>query len=466
MERVLAYAKRQQYTKYTSTLVEAWRISISGLSGAIIKAIDAHGGQVAEFTPDEDYLENPIAAFGISEARQHRKRGVSQVMFLGLLKYYRQAYQDLIRKKIEDAGQGAHCGLFIVRCFDLLELALSSEWNRQPADSIIAELQRANRQLANEKNRYLTIFESISDPVFLLSVDRSIANCNDAAAKLLEIENLPGGLYYGQPNAHEGNMGAGDADGKPLKRILGRKLDEVFPWMAGMLKAPEKSGEKKLRRELKAEIGGHTKYFMVILSSMLDVSGRYEGAVVVVAETTERKRLEEKILKLASTDPLTGVYNRRSFMEKAESELTRSRRYRHSMAMLMIDIDHFKKINDSFGHQLGDLALKMFAKTCMATLRENDVFGRIGGEEFVALLPEVDEKKAFQVAERLRIKISESPVTDGNVSFKLQASIGIAVLREGVTKLEDMIQEADQAMYSAKRQGRNRVVSAFKKQKR
>jgi diguanylate cyclase (GGDEF)-like protein len=460
MERILSYARRQQYTKYTSTLVEAWRLSISGLSGAILKIVDLYGEQVAEFTPDEEYTENPIAEFGIVEARLHRKRGVSLVMFQGLMKYYRQTYQDLIREKIEDAREGARYGLFIVRCFDLLELAVTLEWHRTPTDSIIAELQQANRQLTNEKNRYLTFFESISDPVFLLSTDFLVVNCNVAAAGLLDLGQAPGAGYYNEQAVRGEDAAQSSEDHKPLENVFGRRLGDVLPWLSGMLDEALQGEEKKLRREVKAEMGNRIRHFMVIVSGMQDVSGKYEGAVVVVSEITDRKQLEEKILKLASTDPLTGVYNLRSFLEKAQAEIARARRYRHRLSVLMIDIDHFKNINDSYGHHTGNMALKVFSRTCLAGLRENDTFGRLGGEEFAAVLPETGEKRAFQVAERLRMRISQQAISHEDASFALKASIGIAALGEEDTKIEDILRRADQAMYSAKRQGRNRVVSA------
>jgi diguanylate cyclase (GGDEF)-like protein len=463
MTRILSYARRQQYTRYTSTLVEAWRLSISGLSRAIIEASDTYGERVAEFTPDEDYTENPIAEFGITEARLHRKRGVSLVMFLGLIKYYRQTYQDLIREKIEDAQEGARCGLFIVRCFDLLELAVSVEWNRQPTDSIIAELQRANRELMNEKSRYQTFFESIADPVFLLSDDFSVVNCNTAAVELIALEQAAGEASHDRGGAPDGGSEKPPNDMKRLETVIGNRLGNVLPWVSGMLGEAKKSGDRKLRRELKAETRSGIRHYLVIVSKMRDITGRYEGAVVIVSEITERKLLEEKILKLASTDPLTGVCNRRSFLEEARAEFSRTRRYRHALSVLMIDIDHFKKINDNYGHQAGDAALKVFCETCLASLRENDIFGRLGGEEFAAILPETGEKKAFQVAERLRARISETAVSHENVSFTLHASIGIAGIEEDDMKIDDLIRKADQAMYSAKRQGRNRVVSASRK---
>lgn len=458
MERILSYARRQSYTKYTSTLVEAWRLSISGLSSAVIEAIEAYGAQVAEFTPDEDYAGNPIAEFGITEARLHRKRGISLSMFLGLLKYYRQTYQDLIRAKIEDAGQGARFGLFIVRCFDVLELAVNVEWNSLPADTVIEELQRSNRQLTNEKNRYLTLFESISDPVFLINADFEIENYNAAASRLLEMKDTPGGSYYNRPDLYIEKTGDDRTDGGH-ETVIGKNLGEVLPWMEEMLTPRLVEGESRLRREVNTETDGGSLHFMVTLSSMLDVSGKYEGAVVVVSDITERKLLEEEILKLASTDALTGVCNRRSFIEQLNAEFSRTRRYQHPLSMLMMDLDHFKEINDSYGHHMGDLTLKQFSETCLESLRENDLFARIGGEEFAAMLTETGPRRALQVAERLREKVSEIVVSKDGASFNFQVSIGVATLRDADTAIDAIFQRADQALYRAKRQGRNRVVS-------
>lgn len=460
MARILSYARRQNYTKYTSTLLEAWRLSISGLSSAIIQAVDTHGDRVAEFTPDADYAENPIAEFGITEARLHRKRGVSLVMFLGLLKYYRQTYQDLIREKIEDPGEGARFGLFIIRCFDLLELAVSVEWNSLPADTVIEELQRSNRQLTNEKNRYLTLFESISDPVFLINEEFQIENYNVAASRLLAIADSPGGRYYKRSNVLRGET-EDNRRKEDTKTVIGKNLGEVLHWMAEILMSVAVEGEDRFRREIKAETSNGNQHFMVTLSAMLDVTGRYEGAVVVVTDITGRKRLEEEILKLASTDELTGICNRRSFIEHLKAEIVRSRRYHHPLSVLMMDLDFFKEINDSYGHHMGDLTLKRFAETCLASLRENDLFARIGGEEFATMLTETGPQKAFQVAERVREKVSETPVSENGISFNFQVSIGVATLRDEDSDVEEILQNADQALYRAKRSGRNRVVSAL-----
>lgn len=176
-------------------------------------------------------------------------------------------------------------------------------------------------------------------------------------------------------------------------------------------------------------------------------------------EVEERKELEKKILKMASTDYLTGISNRRSFMEQAVTEWTRSERYQYSLSVLMIDIDHFKKINDTYGHHIGDVSLKTFATTCLGILRSNDIFGRLGGEEFAVILVETDEEEALLVAERLRSEIALTTITEANISLNLQVSIGVSLAQSSDLKIEKTIERADKAMYKAKHLGRNRIVS-------
>jgi diguanylate cyclase (GGDEF)-like protein len=177
-------------------------------------------------------------------------------------------------------------------------------------------------------------------------------------------------------------------------------------------------------------------------------------------EVEERKELEKKILKLATTDYLTGISNRRSFMEQANSEWTRSMRYQYPLSVLMIDMDHFKTINDNYGHHFGDLSLKTFVTVALKNIRGNDIFGRLGGEEFAIILVDADEKKALIVAERLRKEVSLTTVAENNISFNFHVSIGVSLANDNDSKIENIIERADKALYKAKHLGRNRVISA------
>jgi diguanylate cyclase (GGDEF)-like protein len=158
----------------------------------------------------------------------------------------------------------------------------------------------------------------------------------------------------------------------------------------------------------------------------------------------------------ALVDPLTGVLNRRSFMELSGREDARARRGGRMLSVLMLDIDHFKKINDTYGHPAGDGVIKRLAETCAQALRPSDIVGRYGGEEFIISLPETEEKEAQLVAERLRRSIADNAVSTVRGPIRITVSIGLATSAEDVP-LADIIQRADTALYQAKTGGRNRV---------
>jgi diguanylate cyclase (GGDEF)-like protein len=161
----------------------------------------------------------------------------------------------------------------------------------------------------------------------------------------------------------------------------------------------------------------------------------------------------------AHTDFLTGLANRRHFLELAELEVTRSIRYGSPLAAFMLDIDLFKKVNDTYGHKVGDLVLKRLSGIVLEALREVDVAGRFGGEEFAILLPETDGKQAVEVAERLRQLVESTPVIlENGLPLKFTVSIGISSFAGKETNIDTLLNLADQALYKAKNSGRNKVV--------
>ncbi|MFA6498596.1 MAG: GGDEF domain-containing protein [Desulfurivibrionaceae bacterium] len=164
--------------------------------------------------------------------------------------------------------------------------------------------------------------------------------------------------------------------------------------------------------------------------------------------------------RLASTDPLTGVYNRRAFMDFATKEFLRSQRYSHVFSAIQMDIDHFKKVNDTHGHAVGDEVLKAFTVNCLEVLRESDVLGRIGGEEFSIILPETEREGALIVAERFCQTIADLKLYVDNQIVHFTVSIGVTSLRQDDTGIEAVLRRADEALYLAKNGGRNKVVSA------
>lgn len=170
-------------------------------------------------------------------------------------------------------------------------------------------------------------------------------------------------------------------------------------------------------------------------------------------------RLYDSVKRMATTDSLTGVNNRRSFFEQADTLLKQSIRYNHPLSVILLDIDHFKEINDTYGHQVGDKALLMVAQTIRNTVREIDIVARYGGEEFVVLMPETNAETSSTVAERIRFNIAQSPIPTADGDFFLTASAGVSdVFAVYPPDIQELLRRADKGLYQAKAEGRNRVV--------
>lgn len=171
------------------------------------------------------------------------------------------------------------------------------------------------------------------------------------------------------------------------------------------------------------------------------------------------QRAHKELEDLAATDSLTGAANRREFLARSEAEISRTLRSDAPLSMIMVDIDHFKLLNDQHGHQAGDKVLREFVASLGKPLRQSDLIGRIGGEEFALLLPETTREKAAEVAERLRRLVEENVTLVDGMDLRVTASFGVAQLGPDGTRYDTIMAAADQRMYQAKRQGRNRVVA-------
>lgn len=207
---------------------------------------------------------------------------------------------------------------------------------------------------------------------------------------------------------------------------------------------------------------------LVKVAYQLDVAEREaeiqrRRASELQTEIESHKRTQAKLEVLATTDPLTGLLNRRQFFARAEEEGHKTFLYRAPMTILMIDIDHFKQVNDSHGHRIGDQVLQAMSVFLRASLRNADFVGRFGGEEFATLLPNTEIQEGTRVAERIRQRVESTPVSTAAGPLLVTVSIGVAGYHEGVEPsphiVEDLLQKADAALYEAKRSGRNRVVS-------
>jgi diguanylate cyclase (GGDEF)-like protein len=186
----------------------------------------------------------------------------------------------------------------------------------------------------------------------------------------------------------------------------------------------------------------------------------YQWLPEAVREWAKSQQRTRDLEKLAAIDPLTGISNRRQFESLARAELGRSQRYMRPLSLLMIDIDHFKQVNDRFGHEAGDRVLKFLANVLISAKRASDVVGRIGGEEFAILLPETSKEAALVIAERLRQLAQTCAPAIAGEKLDVTISIGVAAASIRTSGMETLCRQADQALYEAKRSGRNRVVAA------
>jgi len=275
------------------------------------------------------------------------------------------------------------------------------------------------------------VLESLGEGVLVLDAGNRIADFNPAARSMLRCLT---------PRAR----------GRPAAEVLrehpalvaellspgGRQLDVQLPWGKGL------------------------KCYQVRVSR-LKRGRRLVGKAVVFRDVTpETWRMDELEAK-ARIDALTGVYNRGHFLEMGRREMERAARAARPLAVILLDIDHFKEVNDTYGHDAGDTALKAVAATCAGALRSRDLLGRWGGEEFAVVLPGTSPEEACLVAERMRQEIAARRVVlDRTVTVELTASFGVAGRQRTTrdTSLEDLFKAADAALYRAKNSGRNRVA--------
>ncbi len=181
------------------------------------------------------------------------------------------------------------------------------------------------------------------------------------------------------------------------------------------------------------------------------------GGRIHEASAERQFQLRQELEQQALTDSLTGLLNRRAVTKWAAEEFARTIRYDRPLSLLLLDIDFFKKVNDRYGHDVGDQVIVRLADTCKSALRVTDQVARWGGEEFLVVLPETSLSQALQLGERLRTSVEQQLVSTVQGDIRFTVSIGIAQLESGVT-FEELVDRSDQALYQAKQKGRNRTV--------
>ncbi|MBI3161650.1 MAG: PAS domain S-box protein [Chloroflexi bacterium] len=217
---------------------------------------------------------------------------------------------------------------------------------------------------------------------------------------------------------------------------------------------------------------GDTYWEYASISAITDAKGNITHFVAVNEDITTRKKTEERVRSLnielekqALTDYLTNLYNRRYFMQRGVEEFKRAKRNDQPLSLLMLDIDGFKQVNDSYGHEAGDRALQQVASALKSNLRETDVIGRMGGEEFAMLLPNTSVEDAALLAERVRETIAATSFETPTRALTITACIGVSALNGDMSNIDDMFRHADAALYHAKNNGRNRTARYTELQK-
>ncbi len=279
---------------------------------------------------------------------------------------------------------------------------------------------------------YKQVFRSMRDGVLILDLNHNLVDYNPAADFILN------------------HIQTSD---------LGRPITEVLKEYPDWIKQLVSDDIDQDEYELLINHSSQKFYYNCTISPILDKNQKTAGKILVLNEITQQVEMVEKLRFQATTDNLTCALNRKYFMEQCSLHLANSRKSGQSIALILMDIDDFKAVNDTYGHRAGDIALKKITEVCIKNLRPTDVLGRYGGDEFAVLLPDTTSDIGFQVAERLRKEVAGSPII-------LEGDIIIVTVSFGVTAaesssgidIEQLLKQADDALYQAKNAGRNCVV--------
>jgi diguanylate cyclase (GGDEF)-like protein/PAS domain S-box-containing protein len=346
-------------------------------------------------------------------------------------------------REVETLSRSLHGMLATLRA-DEARLAALNETLDGRVRQRTAEIAAANEALARQESRLRAVIDTAMDGVLIIGEENRIQIFNPACERIFgwKAEEIVG-------------RSAAELVASETRTLRSNQLafDELLGPMAGGEAATDQVRTVRGRRR-----DGSTFPLEVSIARTAIEGGPVY--VAIVRDVTEAVRARQELFGLATKDALTGLRNRRYFLEGAETEFARSRRHGRSFALLLLDADHFKGVNDTYGHAAGDRALQGIAEVCNRSLREVDLIGRLGGEEFAVAMPETDLAVARQVADRLRQQIADNAVGDGERTFNVTVSIGVASSSAADRSLDQMLRRADHALYAAKNGGRNRIAIA------
>ncbi|MBV8502339.1 MAG: GGDEF domain-containing protein [Paucibacter sp.] len=294
---------------------------------------------------------------------------------------------------------------------------------------------------SQSRRRFEAIVKSAYDGIISVGLDQRIRMMNDAAMAMFGVTSAAGPLLL---------------ETLLPVRFRARHLEYIHEFMA----SETASRPMQLRGAVIGLRADGTEFPLEVSIAKIQVGSDTE-VVAVMRDISERVHMIQDLQIAATVDVLTQALNRRALMEAAQTEFSRSVRFGRAMSVLLFDIDYFKTVNDRFGHAAGDVILKSVVDRARTVLREVDLLGRWGGEEFVAILLELDEDGATRCAERLRQAVASTmfSLADGRAAVPITISVGIATRTEAVGTVDELLARADAAMYRAKNAGRNRISS-------
>lgn len=299
----------------------------------------------------------------------------------------------------------------------------------------VGEQERNIASLRAGKDQFRVLLDESSDPIFSFHAEGRYAYVNRAFA---------------------------EGVGKRQDEIIGRTIWDVFP---------KDEADKRFavvrwvfehaeRREIEVRVPRPEgdRYYLTTVKPIFDGAGKVASVICISKDITERKRMEERLAHMAEYDALTDLPNRALFAERLLQAISLAKRDQNRLALLWLDLDDFKSVNDTFGHHVGDLLLRAAAQRMKEALRESDTVGRIGGDEFVVLLPVIKaDNDAYIVAETIRASLARAFDLPECPGIEISSSIGIAIYPEHGSDDGQLMKNADQALYRAKYEGRNRT---------
>ncbi|MBV7543090.1 sensor domain-containing diguanylate cyclase [Acidovorax sp. sic0104] len=408
-------------------LLQALPAAVLVTQNGVVRFANAAGAQLLGFTEPDSLRGQMLAHFvhPLDQRRSHRR--VQEVA------------------GAEQAGRPNKASEFRVRTLQghlrmVLVSSVAIDWHGGPAVLMtgmdMTHQSEIEAELRESEQNFRRLFETMQDVYYRTNAQGVVQQVGPGVRRVLgyephEIEGRTAESYYPHSSDRDAFKAA----------ILAHGEVSDFPG-------------QMVRRDgqvIDISISSHALY---------DPAGNFAGVEGIYRDVTQRKNLERELQRLATTDMLTGMANRRAFLECAESVYAHSLGNGEPLTLLMLDLDHFKSINDRFGHLEGDRALVEFAQAVKSQLRASDVVGRLGGEEFGVLLPLTAIEEGLEVAARILASICALRLTDDTgQAYGITASMGLGAFRHTDRSLRDALDRADQALYLAKHRGRNQVAS-------